>query len=247
MTLQGERSSIFEDEYRRQRCAPRRSDHLYLHLSDLLQALKAFAARLDPSRVLDYGAGGSPYRELFPGSCYRRADLQESPGADYVFGADSRLEESDGVFDLILSTQVVEHVPDPQAYFREAYRLLASEGVFICTTHGSFNDHGCPHDYRRWTADGLRHDLRQSGFVVESVLKLTTGVRGVAFCVERNLRSNRPILKLPILGVRALLAVSRRPLHYVLDKGLPECRVADAAGLEHDWYVGLAALARKGT
>src|SRR5262249_27613185 len=128
-------TGIQEKDYLRQRLEPRRGDADYLHLSDLLMALRRFGSDKELS-IMDYGCGGSPYRSLFPNSDYRRADFGEMKELDYVIGNDSKVVEADRTFDLILSTQVAEHVSDPQTYFAECFRLLKPGGQLICTTHG---------------------------------------------------------------------------------------------------------------
>src|SRR5689334_4582859 len=99
--------SIQDKDYIRKRLAPEPGDADYLHLVDLLGAMKSFAAESELS-ILDYGAGGSPYRSLFPNSTYKRADFGEMSDLDYVIGNDSKVDDSDATFDLILSTQVAE-------------------------------------------------------------------------------------------------------------------------------------------
>ncbi|HQH28450.1 MAG TPA: class I SAM-dependent methyltransferase, partial [Oligoflexia bacterium] len=88
-------------------------DHpFYLHLLDLKTAVSSYASS-DSLRILDFGAGTSPYRSLFPNSDYRRADLPGSPAVDYVLSAHSTIDEADEYFDLVISTQVLEHVETP--------------------------------------------------------------------------------------------------------------------------------------
>jgi 2-polyprenyl-3-methyl-5-hydroxy-6-metoxy-1,4-benzoquinol methylase len=43
-------------------------------------------------------------------------------------------EISDGSFDVIVSTEVIEHLENPRATFREFHRLLRSKGSLIITT-----------------------------------------------------------------------------------------------------------------
>jgi hypothetical protein len=59
--------------------------------------------------------------------------------------------------------------------------VLQPGGKLILTTHGVWEDHGCPYDFRRWTADGLSRELEQAGFQVRKVAKLTTGPRAILF------------------------------------------------------------------
>src|SRR5690242_15339421 len=114
------KTGIQDKDYVRQRLEPQLGDPDYLHLADLLAALSRF--RTDEKLViLDYGCGGSPYRSLFPNAEYKRADFGEMSDLDYAIGNDSKLDEADGIFDLILSTQVAEHVTDPDTYFAECF------------------------------------------------------------------------------------------------------------------------------
>lgn len=41
---------------------------------------------------------------------------------------------ADGSFDVVLSFQVIEHVPEPSAYLSEVRRVLAEDGLFIVAT-----------------------------------------------------------------------------------------------------------------
>ena len=67
---------------------------------------------------------------------FREAELAAS-GAEALRGvlADaSRLPFRDGSFDLYVSFETIEHVADDRAVVREARRVLAPGGVFICST-----------------------------------------------------------------------------------------------------------------
>jgi len=215
----------------RERTAPNHSDYYYLHLSDLLLAVRAHASDREMV-MLDFGAGGSPYRSLFPKADYRTADFA---GATYEINADGRTNAPDGTFDLVLSTQVLEHCRSPQRYLEEVQRVLKPGGRLLLSTHGLFEEHGCPDDYFRWTANGLKAVLEQNGFEVCSVVRVTVGPRA-AFHLLQSALSMQLLEKKPLwlrLLARPLfrLLLARRFWNGFLDGLFPEYRVVSDAQL----------------
>ena len=174
---------LADAEYVRQRHCPRPNDLFYLPLSDILSFLRDCAGNRYDS-LLDYGCGGSPYRGVFQAGEYIRADYVESPGVDHRIGDSGVLPMADESCDAVLSTQVLEHVLSPSQYLSEALRVLRPGGTLILTTNGIWEDHGCPYDFWRWTADGLRRQISLAGFDVVRVSKLTTGGRALVFLLE---------------------------------------------------------------
>ena len=241
-------TGIQEKDYVRQRLDPRVGDPDYLHLADLLAALEEF--RSDEKLViLDYGCGGSPYRALFPNAEYRRADFGEMKDLDYVIGNDSKIAEKDAKFDLILSTQVAEHVSDPRTYFAECFRLLKAGGQLICTTHGTYPDHGCPYDFQRWTADGLARDLALAGFEIERSLKLTTNGRAMMYLIQRFSGWFESPAGFPSAMFRLMRSVMHRSpklWQRLADKAFTRNRTVDSQETGHDFYLGLMLQVRKG-
>lgn len=241
-------TGIQEEDYVRQRLEPRRGDADYLHLADLRTALENF--RSDQKIViLDYGCGGSPYRSLFPNANYKRADFGEMKDLDYVIGKESKVDEADATFDMILSTQVAEHVSDPRTYFAECFRLLRSGGLLICTTHGTYPDHGCPYDFQRWTADGLARDLTAAGFEIQRSLKLTTNGRAMMYLIQRFsgwFESSSGISAVMFRVMRSVMHRAPKFWQRLADKAFSDNRVVDSRETGHDFYLGLILQARKG-
>lgn len=129
------------------------------------------------SRVLDYGCADRPYRHLFGSDVdYVGADLDGNYEADICLNPDCSVPLPDAQFDVILSTQVLEHVADPHLYVSECHRLLKPGGSLVMTTHGIMFYHPDPDDYWRWTTSGLNELLSGEGLNPAEFL----GIMGLA-------------------------------------------------------------------
>ena len=126
------------------------------------------------ARVLDAGAGEARYRRYFAGRRYVAVDLAiGDPDWDYT-GLDvladlTRLPFPDGAFDLVLTTQTLEHLPEPAAFLAEAARVLRPGGRLCLTAPQCQKLHQEPHDYYRYTTHGLAYLIRKSGLKVVSI------------------------------------------------------------------------------
>ena len=116
----------------------------------------AIEARGDRVRILDVGCGVKPYYPLFArvAASYVGVDVVENPNAE-VLGAVEDLPIDDASFDLVLCVQVLEHCDDPAQAVRELRRVTAPGGRVLASTHGVQVYHPSPHDYWRWTHEGL--------------------------------------------------------------------------------------------
>jgi SAM-dependent methyltransferase len=245
---------LASDDYIRQRLDPRPGDPLYLHLSDLLLAVRDLMPH-GVGRVLDFGCGGSPYRSLFGPCTYHRADLAGSGAAlDLEYGPDSLLSAPSEDYDCVLSSQVLEHVSSPLAYLAECHRVLKPGGRLILSTHGLFEDHACPYDYWRWTVFGLQSLVEEAGFTTEKIKKLTTGPRAAVFLAERVFGEQGQRLNFCRMGVysrfahhsiRVVRRAGARRRHAACDASFPQHRMADLAQEGHDMYIAIALAAHR--
>jgi SAM-dependent methyltransferase len=81
-----------------------------------------------------------------------------------------------GSVDVVVSTQVLEHVADPAVYLAECARVTKPGGRLLLSTHGFMVWHPDPVDHWRWTCSGLQEQVRRAGFRVVHF----EGIMGVA-------------------------------------------------------------------
>jgi len=182
------------------RATPRFWQPDWLVLREMARVLRAMLAdpalSLKDARVLDFGCGARPYEGWFAaaGARYRGADID---GAHEVaIRPDGTLAGADGEYDLVASFQVLEHVWDLATYLGEARRVLRPDGVLLLSTHGSWLYHPHPHDYRRWTAEGLQREVESRGF---RLLRIEPVVGPLAWTtVFRSLGAAHVLKELPL-------------------------------------------------
>ena len=143
----------------------------YLSMQPLIAWLRDVAAPASRGTLLDIGCGNKPYESLFSAHVVRHlgADIaQNSAGTvDYVVPPGEPLPLEEESVDTVLSTQVLEHVAEPDAYLAEAARVLRTGGLLILTCPGHYMLHEEPHDYYRYTRYGLEYLLGKHGLQIE--------------------------------------------------------------------------------
>lgn len=182
------------------------------------------ADSIGQARILDYGCALRPYEGLFgPAVTYVGADLKGNALADIYLGPDGSVPQPDCSFDLVLSTQVLEHVVDPARYLLECFRVLRPGGSLVLTTHGLMYWHPDPQDFWRWTPQGLAKLVADAGFVVSE----TRGVLGLA-SASLQLFQDSTASHLP-RGLRQIYVAVMQQLVALVDRRYsPDTRARDA-------------------
>jgi len=104
----------------------------------------------------------------------------------------------EAVFDLIVSTWVLEHVNNPEPFFREAFRLLKPGGAIVYAVPFLYHKHGSPEDYWRFTDTALLSLAHAASFQHVATYKV-----GGTPCIAC-LSLLWPWLRLPGLGLLML-------------------------------------------
>jgi len=93
-----------------------------------------------------------------------RLDMSPDFSPDVVANA-AALPFADASIDCVASNSLFEHVAYPHDLIRECWRVLRPGGVFRVVVPFHFVEHGCPHDYLRYTGQFFETVLRHAGFV----------------------------------------------------------------------------------
>lgn len=133
------------------------------------KAIRGAAVGRLHGRLLDIGCGEKP-KELLVGDL-----VEEYVGLDHpesfheksridIFGTAYEIPEPDASFDCILCTAVLEHLEEPEAALREAYRVLKPGGYGLYTIPMFWHLHEEPRDFFRYTKYGITYLVHKAGF-----------------------------------------------------------------------------------
>jgi SAM-dependent methyltransferase len=110
-----------------------------------------------------------------------------------------------GSFDLIISTEMLEHTAEPQRIVDEIRRVLRPGGRLLLTTRFIFPLHDVPGDYFRFTNYGLAHlfrDWSEATVEAEATTMETMAVLLQRLAIQSEFRSSRLIRLLLFLAAR---------------------------------------------
>ena len=144
----------------------------------LYQKIKKFAPEIK-GKILDFGCGSKPYKQLFH-------NAKDYIGVDYLIEGRStnftsidayydgkNIPFKDQFFDGIICTEVLEHVFNLDEVLTELNRVLKPNGKAIITTPFMWEEHEMPYDFARYTIPALEYLYKKHGF--EIVKKEKTG------------------------------------------------------------------------
>jgi SAM-dependent methyltransferase len=126
------------------------------------------------SALLDVGCGEKPFFKIYSELGYEGigVDVPFSPHKKTsvdVFASAQFLPFKDCSFDVILCSEVLEHLPEPADFLAEARRVLRENGVLILTTPFLVAEHEIPYDFYRYTRYGLQSMLEKQLFDIHRI------------------------------------------------------------------------------
>lgn len=152
--------------------------------------------------VLDVGCGDKPYRSYFVNAkSYigldrpsiidsERTNVLSRKNSIDVVGYAEALPFNEKSFDVVIATQLIEHLARPNLFFAECARVLKSEGLLIITFPMISLLHEEPHDYFRYTEYGIKVLCQDQDLEVEKIEKMGGGWLMVGYLIRDFLYKN---------------------------------------------------------
>lgn len=160
------------------RIAQRRTgllDAAFLHYHYLWRNLEAAckearqATGNAQATLLDIGCGNKPYADFFPEWRHVGINPSAKDAAPDVIGDAMRLPLVSGFADVVLCTQVLEHVPRPWELMSECFRVMKPGGYLVLSAPFYWPLHEEPYDFFRYTKYGLKALAEGAGLEVVSL------------------------------------------------------------------------------
>ena len=153
------------------------------------------------SVVLDLGGNKIRKRGQFNVECYDLsvvyANLSTSKCPDVQVDA-ANIPFPEQHFDVVICSELLEHVSEPVIVLREIYRVLRENGVVLICVPFLHRIHGDPYDYGRYTDYYWRENLNRLGFIDVEIEKqglfwsvLVDMLRGLIYHYQTNGRNPR--------------------------------------------------------
>ncbi len=142
----------------------------YFIRKGLYKAMLDFCGELH-GRLMDFGCGSKPYKNLFSVDEYIGVDFENEGHAHEqeqidVFYDGKKLPFEDETFDSVLCSEVFEHVFNLEEVLTEITRVMKKDGLILITCPFVWNEHEVPNDFARYTRFALQDILSRHGFEI---------------------------------------------------------------------------------
>jgi SAM-dependent methyltransferase len=175
--------------------------------------------------VVDLGCGERPYADLFGAAWCIGLDRSLDGARPDILADATRLPLAAGCADIVLCSQVLEHVPDPGALLAECTRVLRPGGQLLLSAPFWWPLHEEPLDHLRFTSHGLRGLLERAGLQVQVIDAdcgaMTAAVVALIEALPRWALALVPLLNLLAPVLQALSPDRRSTLNWVARAARP--------------------------
>jgi len=173
----------------------------------------------DGTVLLDAGCGSQPYKQYCKHLKYMTQDFGQFNKDELIGFADGaggssgykygeidylgeiwRIDEKDGYFDVILCTEVFEHIPYPVETINEFSRLLKKDGTLILTAPSNCLRHMDPFFfYTGFTNRWYEKVLSDSNFKIEKIEQVGDYYKWMAVEIGRAAHHHNILAKILLL------------------------------------------------
>lgn len=154
--------------------------------------------------VLDLAGGASPsYRKLLPTSIQLTSTDYHAAEGVVAVDINMTLPFLDAQFDTVLFCNALYIAEDPTLLMKEIHRVLKIGGHLVLSNPFIGNEMPEPHDYQRFSAEGLMRLVSGAQFIDICITRI-----GERFSAAANLLHDAwffSIVRLPIYGLACLL------------------------------------------
>ncbi|MBU2536717.1 MAG: class I SAM-dependent methyltransferase [Chloroflexota bacterium] len=185
-------------------------------------------------KTLNIGSGGLQSSNYFPNVI--GLDISKAATPD-ILGDSHYLPFKEESFDVILCTEVLEHLKQPQKAIDEMRRVVKRGGELLLTTRFIFPLHDTPCDYFRYTKYGLRYLLRDWNVV--QITEETDTIGTLAVLLQRIAYQCEVLRFKPFKGLFHLWAHLTKRLGFIVTKeyGVFYDRILEQKIMTSGYYV----------
>lgn len=190
-------------------------------------------------RTLDVGAGRGGWQKVLEAAGVRYESLERAPrGTFQPTHLGDVLDMSaveDNAYDTLYCSQVLEHVPEPERALLQMKLKLRTDGKLLLSVPHLARRHELPHDYFRYTQEGVRALLERTGF---EILELAT-YGGILSMLHHQVSVLALGATLGLPGIGALALAANAPWAMLLP------RIDHSVDRGHLLPLGVVAVAKK--
>jgi SAM-dependent methyltransferase len=157
--------------------------------------------------VLDFGCGSKPYLNIFKYNKYIGLDYatevseRNTKLAADAFYDGKTIPFGNATFDSVFSSEVLEHVFNPDEILPEIYRVLKPGGCMLLTCPFFWPEHEQPYDFARYSSFALKNLMTKHGFEIVAYEKtgsyLEAQFQGLALFLYYFIPHRPKILEIP--------------------------------------------------
>lgn len=134
---------------------------------------RELAGTQDSARIVDLGAGPSQFLDLFDRfDMYIGVDFVPYETVSVVTDFTNAIPLRDACVDVVILSNVLEHMQNPQRILEECTRMLKPGGILLATTPFLMRVHQAPYDFNRYTIYQHTRLLEQAGLADTRVIPL---------------------------------------------------------------------------